>query len=254
KPRLPFVPPPPSDSGEAIAKSVGDAIVVLMRLGARARDLSGIYCVECDFTHLDLSQTNFSGSILHSSKFSNATLSGANFADANLENTQFIAADLQDAILTGKAHSYISNIFNTHNTHEGNQRIFINQSFISGPIFDCADLRRANFSGHSIFGFVSEKARSQDKSPPLLLFSASFVGVNLEGTNFGEAQMFGVKSVDEDFPFPSYGFNSIITHGFYNLFQSGISKSNFDETGRKEAGDLSGYNKSLYLKVARKWC
>lgn len=237
----------PPNSNEAIAKSVGDAIVTLLRLGGQARDLSGIYCVQCDFTNLVLPQINFSNSILYLSDFSNATLSDANFNGADLEHTNFRTADLQGATLTLtkdqiRGHylpSYVSGIFRRG---EGSQIL------MHGPDFSCADLRKADFSGHPVFGFASTKAGLANGAPALILVPASFVGVDLEGTKFGEAKMFGARSENEILPWPTDGPDSGTESASLlpsRLFEFDFSKDDDHGPGREEAGDLSGYDKSF---------
>jgi hypothetical protein len=100
------------------------AITALIRNGARVKDLSAIYCVECDFSGkqmdmslpefattanfsaanpdeiLNLSGTDFHNAILRRANFIGVNLRGASFDSADLIGTNFSGADLQGAKLT----------------------------------------------------------------------------------------------------------------------------------------------------------
>ena len=185
---------------EARAASLAEAIAELLRFGVKRLDLSGIYCVTCDFSGLDLSGTNFDNSVLYLANFASSTLDGSSFDGADVEHTSFQSASLKAVKLTlkedqrpGKGRSsYISRLF------DGDVRA------IYGPNFNCADLREADFSGHPIFGFVGKPKQGKNESrAPIYIFHASFVGADLEGANFYGAIMFGARPQGVGLPFPS---------------------------------------------------
>ena len=185
---------------EARAARLAQAIVRFLRIGVARQDLREIYCVECDFTGLELPGANFNDSILSLSDFSNASLVGASFDGADIEGTSFVSADLRGAQFTyeddprrpGKL-SYIKQLL----FRDDREKIFI-----EGPNFNCADLREANFTGHPIFGFVTDYDEVEANDPPLTItFYASFVGADLVDANFANAQMFGAQWQEHGLPF-----------------------------------------------------
>lgn len=227
--------PPKSQTGEAIAKAIGESISDMLRNGVRVKDLSAIYCVKCDFSGLDLSGFDFSNSILFLSNFENAKLVESNFDAADLEYTRFENSDLQRAKLThledprpgGFRLSYVERLFNRARDRP-NIAIF-------GPNFNCADLREADFTGHPIFGFASKQA------PGLASFSATFVSANLEGTNFAGSRMFGSRGESEALPFPSADGTESTTES--RLFQYTFSHIDFKRPGEIHS---DGFDRALH--------
>lgn len=193
-----------SEGQEATAQSIGAAIVLLLRAGIRVDDLAGIYCIECDFSGLELSSTDFSNAILPWANFSNSVLVGANFENADLIATRFVSADLRGAALTQTDStlrtlappSYVQVLYDRSDdgTAPGQLQIY-------GPDFSCADLRGARFALHSIFGFASENAILEHGGPALYVMPAVFVGANLEETDFSDARMFGSRASSDRLPF-----------------------------------------------------
>jgi uncharacterized protein YjbI with pentapeptide repeats len=160
--------------------------VALIRHGARASDMSALYLVLADFSGLDLSGTSFDDSLLNWSNFTNSTLRKATFDGANLESTYFTAADLQDTKLTF-----------TKPTQLGPRRFsFVEMSVTHGhyanlPSFDCADLRRADFSGFPLWDITSDEVLKKQDSHSWMRFN----GANLEGANF---ERLGVFFLNDD--------------------------------------------------------
>lgn len=81
-----------------LLQSTGDAIVALLRKGARAQDMSGVFLEGKDLSGIVMPGTRLNNSILGRADFSNADLSDAVFIGADLTATQFVAADLRNAV------------------------------------------------------------------------------------------------------------------------------------------------------------
>jgi uncharacterized protein YjbI with pentapeptide repeats len=222
--------PAESDTIEAKAKSVSQAIVSLIGHGNSFTDFNGIYCVQCDFSGLTIENADFSNSILYLADFSNAVMVAANFDGADIDHTRFVGTTLRKAKFTliddprpgYYRSSYISKLFDRERGE---------QAAVYGPNFNCSDLREADFSGHPIFGFSSENAKLEEgRASPLLSFSASFVGADLEGADFSSAIMFGAKAKEDGLPFPTGGGHNSV--GIYELFEFEFSDYGIKEIDR----------------------
>jgi len=191
----------------ARAQSVAAAIAAMVRLGVRITDLSGIYCVGCKFGGVSLNGVRFNNADLYLADFSNAGLQGASFDGADLEGSRFVAADLRQARLT---HSTIDRLDRTEETYVtrrfqklSGQPVPIIE--VSGPNFNCADLRGAVFSGQPIFAFVSTKAvihRARFDTPALWVKHTTFVKADLQGADFSGVGFFGAGPESATPPFP----------------------------------------------------
>jgi uncharacterized protein YjbI with pentapeptide repeats len=192
----------PADSGtpESKAEALGNAIAALVRRGVWTDDLSGIYCVQCDFGGVTLAGVNFNDAILAYSDFSEADLQNASFDHADLESALFVRADLRDASLTflpdprpGKERdSYFQSAQDPH--------------FFEGPNFSCADLRGANFAGHPVFPLVSPAIADR-----VLVEGPKFTAADLAGANFTGSHIFGLLTEDDQYkrlPFVGSGGGS----------------------------------------------
>jgi len=193
---------PKVDSVEAQTQGLAMAMTALFRKGARVKDLSGIYCVRCDLSNLDLKETNFDDAVLEDADFYNATLVDASFDHADLEGASFVQADLRRAkliisqqVARTKA-STKTREFNTLDSWQkldgplGNQ---VDSSSFSRrfPNFACADLREADFSHRTLGIYV----HYWNGSP---YGAANFTRANIEKTNFEESK-FIVVNTDRDF-------------------------------------------------------
>lgn len=186
----------------AKAKSVGDAIAALIRQGVTERDLSGIFCFKCDFKNAELSKVKFDHSVLSFADFSGARLDGASFTEALLESTKFISASLRDANFKGPV------------KNEGLQGIVestddefyaLHRDLTNGPLFNCADLKGASFTGRVIFTFISDE---DDRAGSSFWF-ASFVKANLEQTDLRHAVLIGLdKGKEAAMPFDDVSSSS----------------------------------------------
>ncbi len=129
-------------------QATAEAIASLVRSGAYVQDLSDIYCVSCLFSSSDrsvnLSNANFDRSYLRKASFARAILENASFDGAYLMQTDFTSADLRRAKLTDPPL-----------VDPPIQAILIKKALwaANGPIFECADLTEADFTGSVMFGF-----------------------------------------------------------------------------------------------------
>ncbi len=210
---------------EAKAHSISNAIITFLRHTDKFTELSGIYCVKCDFSNFNIENANFTNSILYLSDFSNSVLIGANFDGADIENTRFVRADLRDSKFTiyddpRPGHNRITYVNNSFKRAEGSWDSFY------GPNFNCSDLRNADFTGHPIFGFATEASDT-------FILHTSFVGADIQGANFSSALFYGAKEVDQEGPFPFYsGMQSSkdIQEYFQFEFSDWINEGDFEKT------------------------
>jgi Pentapeptide repeats (9 copies) len=119
---------------EARAKATADALVALLRKGAKPTDMSGIYLADSDLSELDLSNCKFDESILTRSKFVEATLTDTSFANTDLAETDFTSADLQNAKIAVRVFE----------TKHGLYHDYIRRQLISRKLRDLGERENAN--------------------------------------------------------------------------------------------------------------
>lgn len=159
-------------------RATAATIAALIRDGAYAEDLSRIYCVSCDFSSenlsVDLSRSKFDRSYLRQAKFKNVKLEHASFDAAYLMQTDFTNADLRNAKLTTPPL-----------LDPPVQSILVQKALwaANGPIFECADLSEADFTGSVLFGFYWTDIYGTGYFP-------RFYGANVRGTNLKSFKLF----------------------------------------------------------------
>jgi len=203
-------------------RATATAITALTRSGARTKDLSRIYCANCDltgktwemgnpdfakvadFAHqsptdtLDLSATNFDGAVLRYSNFIGVNLHGASFDSADLINVNFAGADLREAKFTDYGH----------------RDYFLGSMVAAGhdyapyyPDFTCADLSGADFTGLPFFGIYGN--HSADAAYPILYKA------NLANAKLGRIWFFTASQVPPNYnPTPAEAISSYLFRGF----------------------------------------
>lgn len=159
-------------------RATAATIAALIRNGAYIEDLSRIYCVSCDFSSesrsVDLSGSKFDRSYLRQARFKNVKLEHASFDAAYLMRTDFTNADLRNAKLTAPP------LFDPPV-----QSILVQKALWAayGPIFECADLSEADFTGSVLFGFYWTDINGAGYFP-------RFYGANVRGANFKSFKIF----------------------------------------------------------------
>ena len=109
--------------------------------------------MRCDLSGLNLAHANFDNAILAWSDFVQTILSDGSFNGPDLEGATFVEADLRRTRLTnlpmppsnlalGIDHDYAVRAVEWPPAGHGQ---------IMGPDFSCADLKDADFRGHSVF-------------------------------------------------------------------------------------------------------
>lgn len=167
-----------NDAELAPLKATAATLAALIRNGAYAEDLSRIYCMSCDFSpdgrSVDLSGSKFDRSYLRQAKFMNAKLEHASFDGAYLMQTDFTNADLRGAKLTCPPL-----------LDPPVQSILVQKALWAahGPIFECADLSQADFTGSVLFGFYWTDVNGAGYFP-------RFFGANVSRTNLKSFKMF----------------------------------------------------------------
>ncbi|MBI4166925.1 MAG: pentapeptide repeat-containing protein [Acidobacteria bacterium] len=159
-------------------RATAATMAALIRNGAYVEDLRGIYCVSCDFSSdsrvVDLSGAKFDRSYVRQAKFTNVKLENASFDGAYLMHTDFSNANLSKAKLTCPPL-----------LDPPVQTILMQKALWGayGPIFECADLSDADFTGSVLFGFYWTDINGAGYFP-------RFYGANLRGTNLKSFQLF----------------------------------------------------------------
>jgi len=195
------------------------AIVALVKNGARTKDLSNIYCAECDFSGkswdmskpdftkvadfahadavLDLSGTDFHGAILRRANFLGLRLERASFESADIMGANFAGADLADAKFTDFGHIQYP----------------IQGVLASGhlwgamfPDFTCANLSGADFTGSPLFGIY-------EASPNPMY--AILHKANLTNTKLGQMTAFTASRVPPNYnPTPPEKMSTFLFEGY----------------------------------------
>jgi len=163
-------------------QDLGETIVLLIRRGARTSNLTGIYCVQCNFEEVDLSGVDFSGAILNGASFRKATLVGSSFEHAVLLETDFQSADLRQAKFTLAPQNAPG--FATLSIDAQGETIW-------GPDFTCSNLEDADFSRQPLFAFIEE---APNFLPPGQFFTAQFSYANLRRADFRAMGVYGAIS------------------------------------------------------------
>lgn len=181
-----------TDSAESRVQSVSDAIVALLRLGARRTDLHGIYCANCKLTGLDLSGVDLRYSILAFADLSKANMRNALLGGADLEHSKFRGADLAGASIVDESPRGYA--FDSY----AERRLKLKLGSFGGPDFSCANLAGADFSGQALF-FLVAKETGVDQ---INLLATNFNGANLSGAKLRELPLLVVAPENHDyFPF-----------------------------------------------------
>jgi uncharacterized protein YjbI with pentapeptide repeats len=183
-------------------RATAAAMTAMIRNRVKIPDLSGIYCVRCDFTGktwemmnpnfskvadfanadptttLDLSGTDFDGSILKGSNFIGVNLRGASFDSSDVLGTNFSGADLAGAKFTDFG----------HHEYATNSMEIAGQTYPPAfPDFTCADLSGADFTGSVFFGVYGVGEHDSDVAYPILHLA------NLSGTKLGKMWIYTVS-------------------------------------------------------------
>lgn len=168
----------PSEEELAPLRATATTIASLVRSGAFVQDLSETYCVSCDFSLKDktveLSKVNFDKSYLRDALFTNANLESASFDGAYLSRTDFTRANLRHAKLTSPPLS------------DPPIQAILSQKALwgtYGPIFECADLSEADFTGSVLFGFYWGNINGSGYFP-------RFYGANLSRAKLNQFKVF----------------------------------------------------------------
>jgi len=239
-----------ADSIEARALSVGAVIQLILRTPVEYSKLSGIYCVGCDFSDLDLNGSDFSDSILYLADFSRAKLRGADFDGADLEKTRFISADLRDSKFT------FSKVPSQSTYRSSYVEFSENNSVFDGPNFSCADLRNADFSGHPIFAIVHPSAHT-------FLDGGRFIGTDMAGVDFSNSMMFGQTREDEHrIPFAGSGSsiigasaNGMTSFAYTFLPYADSTLQSYEATLKRLGRQFSGSNwrEAVFPEFLKMW-
>ncbi|WP_431048516.1 pentapeptide repeat-containing protein [Roseateles sp. L2-2] len=176
-----------SESVQARAHSLSNAVQLAVRLSKGKVDLSGIYCVACDFAGLTLNDADFGNAILLRADFSRAQLQRSHFEGANLQRTSFVGADLRQSHFEGMPRE----------ASRERRRLYMLSPDLRmapgfrGPNFSCADMRGATFVGHSIFSAIL----------PERFYGATggvFIGADLRGVDFSDTRIVGTVPKGQD--------------------------------------------------------
>ena len=223
---------PPEDL--APLRVTAAAIVAVVKNGARTKDLSSIYCAECDFSGktwdmskpdfakvsdfahadsvLDLSDTDFHGAILRRANFLGLRLERASFESADVMGANFAGADLAEAKFTdfGRSQYPIQGILTSGHLWGA---MF--------PDFTCADLSGADFSGSSLFGIY-------EGSPNPMY--AILHNANLTNTKLGQMTVLTASRVPPNYnPTPPEKVSTFLFEGYKQVESTKPDIQDWDE-------------------------
>ena len=210
-----------SEDDLAPLRATASALTALIKNGARAKNLSGVYCVRCDFSGkiwdmtnpdfskvadfahadptktLDLSGADFHGAILRNANFLGVNLRETSFDGADLTSTNFAGADLSNAKLTdfGRSHYIIQGMETSGHLYGG---MF--------PDFTCADLSGADFSGSILFAIYGS-------SPPNPAY-AILHNANLTNTKLGQMDVLTASRVPNYNATPPERMSTFLFEGY----------------------------------------
>jgi uncharacterized protein YjbI with pentapeptide repeats len=208
---------------KAPLRATSEVMAALVQTGAYVKDLSRIYCIECNFSTHDrpanLAGVNFERSYLRKAEFMSANLEGASFHNAYLMQADFTNANLSHAKLTSDplGDPPVQAILSKKALWES-----------IGPVFECANLEGADFSDSVLFGFYWSDVYGDAYFP-------RFFGANLKGANFKKFKIFTATPFDR-LKKPEHiraqdGFEIRFTQsGSYGIPVVGHGKAPFDIT------------------------
>lgn len=251
----------PTAEERAPLEASAQAVAALVRAGAQASDLSGIYCVECKFSTLDspskLPETKFDNSWLRRADFSGANLKMASFQNSDLILANFTSANLESAKLTAEVQLEPAGV--AAGVHSGQL------ASAWGANFACSNLSFADFSGRTVFSLIYENPTYGGN------MRDEFYNANLEGTKLKKLRILVATPEsktpkgdslpflrEELSPTNSATFSSIekavayFSEGTYSLWIGELA-------GSEELKSLNGpYRRDLYLtfssiRSARNW-
>ena len=169
------------------------ALVSLMKAGATAREMSGIFCPHCDFGQLgvDASGVSFRNAILNDSKWNGLRMERADFQDAILDRSTFWASNLQHA-------NFNQDKFNRNRQLSVEDRVYryaipTNRVLVGGmegtPDFTCADLSNATFENYPLLVRAAD-AQPVDATKQWrpIDWSIFYRGADVTGTDFANAR------------------------------------------------------------------
>jgi uncharacterized protein YjbI with pentapeptide repeats len=240
-------------------RATSSAIAAVILNGARTKDLSDIYCVDCDFSgkvldrlrpdyaqiadfaalkigdSVDLSGTDFHNAILGNANFTGVNLRSTSFDGADLRRTNFSGADLKGAKFTDYegGHCCLEPFY----PHEYVLQSVVVRGMVDQnnlfPNFTCADLSDADFTGSILFGIFQPQPDSAVFGAYPILYNA-----NLANTKLGDVRVFTATGVPQGLspsnPFFE-GFLSLSQHeyqaqrdttshkGFFTIFRTGTN-------------------------------
>lgn len=197
KERLEFRRLPTQKVNESLAKSVALSITSLMQAGAKVDSLEGIYCLNCDFSSLNLSNVVFDGAILDSAKFHDSNLEAASFKRADLGGAEFWNANLRKADFSDPI-TLDDNEFSPYKSYD---YLDYRLSHVDMPSYFCSDLSEANFSRRTISGLSDLSGGymyAGNFSP------SSFHGAKLNGTDFSNVKVYVIRKDNKDSSTPIF--------------------------------------------------
>jgi uncharacterized protein YjbI with pentapeptide repeats len=202
--------------------SLGHAITLLIRAGAKEYDLSETFCIGCDFSGLDVRNFRFDKAWLNGTKFKGAHAEGATFIESRLYDVDFTNAVLRRATFSSPPSK---SLYPPYITIDSSVQTF----------FDCADLSDANFDHFNLFLFVDSPLYKGQGD------GASFQGATLSNTHFDTASFLTILPYAKGNPGPP--FSSI--NGSFSSAAIGVVGDVNHLSELVEGGDLSDGKLSL---------
>lgn len=155
----------------------------------RGVNLEGVKLIEIDLSRSDFRKANLKGADLWLADLSYCMLEGANLSQANLRYARFQGAHMRDCILTG------TDLTGANLDETNLVWAKLNKSHIDGALIRGADLYSADLSGSTLQMArdfpLNDLVPTQFTGSNLTL--ANFENIRLDGTDFTDANLSGIK-------------------------------------------------------------
>jgi uncharacterized protein YjbI with pentapeptide repeats len=163
--------------------ALGNAVTVFIKKGVKETDLSNITCIHCDFAGVQLSNTNFNGSVLRNANFSKANCTACSFQNSDLNASLFNKTDLTNSNFSNPRPNPIAiGILRAMTLDKGDH-------YYQSPRFDSANLTNAIFSFFPLFNIFNQYRHSSYH-----IFNSSFRNANITNANFLNTYVIDISS------------------------------------------------------------
>lgn len=168
---------------QARARSVGEAIVVLLNHNVKHTDFSGVYLADLKLSMLALDGSSFERAVLLHSDFDGVSCVNCDFLDANVTFATFVSADLRHTKFGYKDELAFRAWLGRRAYEAGQAEENLGELIVigRGGDFSCADLSGAIFQKWPLFNFTPNELFHS-----MQLRMGSFERANLADSDFSQ--------------------------------------------------------------------